>query len=207
VKEDLLRFMPNKLILASQSPYRAGLLRGAGVTFTAMPAHIDEGAVKRAAILSGQNVAGTAMQLARLKAEKIAGEHPDALVIGGDQILVCGDDWFDKPVDRAEARSHLRRLRNRSHRLVTATICLQGAQILWQHIEEPLLTMRDFSDAFLDSYLDAEGDHATTTVGAYRLEDQGIQLFDRIDGHHSAIVGLPLLPLLGFLRRIGFLPN
>lgn len=197
----------NKLILASQSPYRAGLLRGAGITFTAMPAYIDEGAVKREAIFSGQDVAGTAMQLARLKAEKITRIHPDALVIGGDQILVCGNDWFDKPVDIAEARSHLRRLRNRTHRLVTATICLRGNQNLWQHVEEPLLTMRDFSDAFLDSYLDAEGDHATTTVGAYRLEDQGIQLFERIDGHHSAIVGLPLPPLLGFLRWIGYLPN
>lgn len=196
-----------KLILASQSPYRAGLLRGAGIPFTAMPANIDEGAVKRAAILSGQDVAGTAMQLARLKAEKITRDHPDALVIGGDQILVCGNDWFDKPVDSVEARSHLRRLRNRTHRLVTATICLRGNQNLWQHVEEPSLTMRDFSDAFLDSYLAAEGDHATTTVGAYRLEDQGIQLFERIDGHHSAILGLPLLPLLGFLRRIGYLPN
>ncbi|MBC7636354.1 MAG: septum formation protein Maf [Acetobacteraceae bacterium] len=196
-----------KLILASQSPYRAGLLRGAGIPFTAMPAYIDEGAVKHAAILSGQNVAGTAMQLARLKAEKITRDHPDVLVIGGDQILVCGNDWFDKPVDSAEARSHLRRLRNRTHRLVTATICLRGNQNLWQHVEEPLLTMRDFSDAFLDSYLTAEGHHATTTVGAYRLEDQGIQLFERIDGHHSAILGLPLLPLLGFLRRIGYLPN
>ena len=196
-----------KLILASQSPYRAGLLRGAGIPFTAMPAYIDEGAVKRAAILSGQDVAETAMQLARLKADKITRDHPDALVIGGDQILVCGNDWFDKPVDSAEARSHLRRLRNRTHRLVTATICLRGNQNLWQHVEEPLLTMRDFSDAFLDSYLAAEGDHAATTVGAYRLEDQGIQLFERIDGHHSAILGLPLLPLLGFLRRIGYLPN
>jgi len=172
-----------------------------------MPAYIDEGAAKRDAIRAGQDVAATAMQLARLKAEKIAGEHPDALVIGGDQILVCGDDWFDKPIDLAEARSHLCRLRNRTHRLVTATICLRGGQVLWQHVEEPALTMRDFSDGFLDSYLAAEGDHATTTVGAYRLEDQGIQLFDRIDGHHSAIVGLPLLPLLGFLRAVGYLAN
>lgn len=196
-----------ELILASQSPYRAGLLRGAGVAFTAMPAYIDEGAVKRDAIITGQDVATTAMDLARLKAEKIARAYPQALVVGGDQILVCGADWFDKPADLAEARSHLCRLRNRTHRLVTATICLRGDQILWQHIEEPALTMRDFSDLFLDAYLVAEGEHATTTVGAYRLEDQGIQLFDRIDGHHSAIVGLPLLPLLGFLRTIGHLPS
>jgi len=194
-----------QLILASQSPYRAGLLRGAGVTFTAVPAHIDEAAVKRVAIASGQDVAGTAMQLARLKAAKIAAENPKALVIGADQILVCGPDWFDKPADLAEARSHLCRLRGRTHRLVTATICLHGGTERWQHIAEPALTMRNFSDAFLDAYLAIEGDHALSTVGAYRLEDQGIQLFDHIDGDHSAIVGLPLLPVLSFLRSIGFL--
>lgn len=194
-----------QLILASQSPYRAGLLRGAGVSFTALPAYIDEGAVKLAAIATGQFVAATATELARLKAEKIAASHPGALVIGADQILVCGDDWFDKPADLAEARSHLHRLRGRTHRLVTATICLQSGTPIWQHVEEPALTMRNFSDAFLDAYLAAEGDHALTTVGAYRLEDQGIQLFDRIDGNHSAIVGLPLLPLLDFLRTVGFL--
>ncbi len=145
------------------------------------------------------------MQLARLKAAKIAADHPTALVIGGDQILVCGEDWFDKPADLTEARSHLRRLRGRTHRLVTATICLQGDKEMWQHVEEPALTMRDFSDGFLEAYLVAEGDHATTTVGGYRLEDQGIQLFDKITGDHSAIVGLPLLPLLNFLRSIEFL--
>ena len=196
-----------KLILASQSPYRAGLLRGAGVSFTALPAYIDERTVKRSAIASGQDVTATAMQLAREKAEKISHAHPDALVIGGDQILVCSDDWFDKPIDLSEARSHLRRLRGRTHRLVTATICLQAGREIWRHVEEPALTMRDFSDAFLDFYLAAEGDHATTTVGAYRLEDQGIQLFERIEGAHSAIVGLPLLPLLAFLRSIGFLQS
>lgn len=197
----------HQLILASQSPYRAALLRGAGISFSALPAYIDEGAVKLAAIASGQNVATTATQLARLKAEKIATSHPDALVIGADQILVCDDDWFDKPIDLPEARSHLRRLRGRTHRLVTATICLQAGKPIWQHVAEPALTMRNFSDAFLDAYLAEEGHHALTTVGAYRLEDQGIQLFDRIDGDHSAIVGLPLLPLLEFLRHVGFLAS
>ena len=195
----------DQLILASQSPYRAGLLHGAGISFTALPAYIDEGTVKRAAIASGQTVQATALQLARLKAEKIAADHPSALVIGGDQILVCGNDWFDKPTDLAEARLHLHRLRGRTHRLITATICLQNGRELWQHIEEPALTMRDFSDVFLDAYLAEEGDHVLTTVGAYRLEDQGIQLFEHIEGNHSAIIGLPLLPLLNFLRSVGFL--
>lgn len=197
----------SSIILASQSPYRAGLLRGAGVAFSALPAYIDEAAVKRHALASGQTVMATAMQLARLKAEKIAADHLDALVIGGDQILVCGDDWFDKPNDLAEARSHLQRLRGRTHRLVTATICLQRGKAIWQHVEEPALTMRDFSDVFIDAYLVVEGNHATTTVGAYRLEDQGIQLFERIEGDHSAIVGLPLLPILAFLRSAGFLQS
>lgn len=193
------------LILASQSSYRAGLLHNAGLRFSALPAHIDEAAVKRQGRAAAWGPDQTAMRLASLKAAKIAATAPDALVIGCDQILVCDDDWFDKPADLAEARHHLQRLRGRSHVLMTATMCQRGDAILWRHIATPHLTMRMFSDDFLDAYLAQEAAHVTTTVGAYRLEGPGQQLFAAIDGEHSAIIGLPLLPLFGFLRGIGVL--
>jgi len=194
-----------RLILASQSRFRAALLAGAGVAAEALPAHVDEAAIKQGARAEGLSAEDTAMLLASLKAERIARRYPDALVIGGDQILVCGDAWFDKPPDLATARTQLQALRGRSHTLVTAVLVQLGGRRVWQHIARPHLGMRDFSDAFLDSYLEREGEVLTTTVGAYRVEGPGLQLFDRIDGEHAAIVGLPLLPLLGFLRQHGVL--
>lgn len=131
--------------------------------------------------------------------------HPDALVIGADQILVCDGTWFDKPADVATARTQLSALRGRTHVLATATVCCQAGQRRWRHVAKPRLTMRPFSDAFLDAYLAAEAADLTSTVGAYRLEGSGIHLFNRVAGAHDAILGLPLLPLLGFLRRTGVL--
>ena len=193
------------LILASQSRYRAGLLDNAGLRFSALPAHIDEAVVKRQGQAEVWSADRTALRLATLKAGKIAATAPDALVIGCDQILVCGDDWFDKPEDVAEARRHLQRLRGRSHVLMTAVICQRGDAILWQHVATPRLTMRMFSDDFLEAYLAEEAAHVTSTVGAYRLEGPGQQLFAAIEGEYSAIIGLPLLPLFGFLREFGVL--
>lgn len=194
-----------RLILASQSRFRAAVLADAGVVAEPMPAHVDEAEVKAAARAEGRTAADAALLLAGLKAERIARRHPDALVIGGDQILVCDGEWFDKPPDIATARDHLRRLRGRTHRLETAILCQRGAQRVWHHVASPELTMRRFSDAFLERYLALEGDVLTTTVGAYRVEGPGVQLFDRITGEHAAIMGLPLLPLLGFLRQHGVL--
>ena len=194
-----------RLILASQSRFRAAMLADAGVVAEPMPAHVDEAEVKAAARAEGRTAADAALLLAGLKAERIARRHPDALVIGGDQILVCDGEWFDKPPDIATARDHLRRLRGRTHRLETAILCQRGAQRVWHHVASPELTMRRFSDAFLERYLALEGDVLTTTVGAYRVEGPGVQLFDRITGEHAAIMGLPLLPLLGFLRQHGVL--
>jgi septum formation protein len=194
-----------RLILASQSRFRAGLLAAAGVAVETMPAHVDEADVKQAARAEGASAEDTALLLASLKAERIARRHPEALVIGGDQMLVCEGTWFDKPPDMAAARAQLLALRGKAHTLVTAVLCQRGDQRVWQHIARPRLLMRDFSEAFLDQYLALEGEVLTTTVGAYRVEGPGLQLFDRIEGEHSEIVGLPMLALLGFLRQHGVL--
>lgn len=194
-----------RVILASQSKFRAGLLAGAGVLAEAMPAHVDEAEVKAGAKAEGMSAADTAMLLASLKAERIARRFPEALVIGGDQILVCEGRWYDKPADMDGARTQLRELRGRAHELVTAVLCQRGERRVWQHVARPRLVMRDFSEAFLEEYLAMEGEVLTTTVGAYRVEGPGMQLFDRIEGEHTAIMGLPLLPLLGFLRQHGVL--
>jgi septum formation protein len=194
-----------RLILASQSRFRAGLLAAAGVALETMAAHVDEAEVKEAARAEGASADETALLLASLKAERIARRHPEALVIGADQMLVCEGAWFDKPPDMAAARAQLLALRGRAHTLVTAVLCQRGGQRLWQHVAKPKLVMRDFSEAFLDQYLALEGEVLTTTVGAYRVEGPGLQLFDRIEGEHSEIVGLPMLALLGFLRQHGVL--
>jgi septum formation protein len=196
-----------KLILASQSASRRALLTAAGLEFDCMPARVDEDAVKQAALAEGASADEAALTLASLKAERVARRHPDALVIGADQILVCDGEWFDKPADMAEAGEHLRRLRGRSHTLVTAVVCQRGDMPVWQHVATPLLTMREFSDGFLREYLLAEGEALLSSVGAYRLEGLGVHLFNRIEGEHAAILGLPLLALLGFLRQHGVLPG
>lgn len=193
------------LILASQSAARAALLTAAGLRFEARPARVDEAAIKQACRAEGLDAADAALTLAGLKAERI--RDPDALVIGADQLLVCGEDWFDKPADIDGARAHLRALRGQTHRLVTAVVCMRGGQEVWRHVAEPRLRMRGFSDAFLEDYLAAEGDAVLACVGAYRLEKMGVHLFDSIQGEHSAVLGLPLLPLLGFLRQHGVLLN
>ena len=189
------------MILASQSTARAALLRSAGLVFEQRPARIDEDAVKASLRKSGPDEC--ALTLAGLKASRIRSE--DDLVIGADQLLVCGDDWFDKPPDLEAARAQLQRLRGRTHTLVTAVVCHRGGAEVWRHVARPTLRMRPFSDAFLTHYLAAEGAAVLSSVGAYRLEGIGIQLFDAVEGEYAAILGLPLLALLGFLRQHGIL--
>jgi septum formation protein len=193
------------IVLASASASRKALLQQAGLRFEARAAHVDEAGVKHGVRASGASAAEAALLLADLKAQRIARRDPDALVIGCDQLLVCEDRWFDKPTDIADARAHLLALRGRTHTLVTAVLCQRGAQRLWHHVAQPRLTMRAFSDVFLDAYLAAEGEVLTTTVGAYRLEGLGIHLFDKVEGEHAAVLGLPLLPLFGYLRQNGVL--
>ncbi len=198
---------PARLILASASATRLALLRGAGLAVEAMPAHVDEAAIKQAARAEGVDADETAMLLAELKAARISRREPDALVIAADQILVCGDRWFDKPDTTEAAREQLRSLRGRTHTLVTAVLCQRGEARIWHTVARPRLVMRDVSDGFLDDYLAAEGTAVTASVGGYRIEGLGAQLFDEIAGEYFAVLGLPLLPLLGFLRQHGALAS
>ena len=198
------------LVLASSSATRRALLERAGIAFEAMPAAVDEAALKEACQAEAIPPEDAAIILAEAKAERVARRVPDALVIGCDQLLVCRmedgrDRWFDKPADMTAARAQLQALRGRAHRLVTATVAWRKGARIWQDITSPRLTMRGFSDTFLDSYLAAEGEALLASVGGYRVEALGIHLFSRIEGEHSAILGLPMIPLLGFLRGHGAL--
>lgn len=194
-----------RVILASGSVTRRALLSAAGVTFEARTADVDETALKQAARAGRHDAEAAALQLAEAKAAAIAAGEPRALVIGADQILVCGDAWYDKPADLEAARVQLLTLRGRTHGLATAVTCFRDGRPVWRHVETPRLTLRDFSPAFLDAYVALEGERILGSVGAYRLEGPGAQLFARVEGDHSAILGLPLLPLLGFLRGAGVL--
>ena len=188
------------LVLASASASRRALLAAAGLRFSVQPADLDETAVKRDAAAQGLPAEAAALRLAELKAAAVAQSQPAALVIGADQILVCGDQWFDKPPDAAAAAEQLRALRGQAHTLATAVVCHRAGQRIWHDIVSPRLTMRRFSDGFLAAYLAAEGAGVTQTVGAYRLEGRGVHLFASVEGEHAAILGLPLLSLLAFLR-------
>lgn len=205
----LLQQAAPRLVLASASTARQAVLRAAGLAFTAEPAAVDEAAIKESARAEGLTAADTALLLADAKAARIARRDPDALVIGADQMLVLpgpdGERWFDKPPDMAAARDHLLALRGQRHELVTATVLWRHGARIWQHVARPRLTMRGFSDAFLDAYLAAEGEALLGSVGAYRLEALGAHLFSAIEGEHSAILGLPILPLLDMLRGHGVL--
>ena len=196
------------LVLASSSATRRALLERAGIAFEALPAAVDEAALKEACQAEAIPPEDAAIILAEAKAERVARRVPDALVIGCDQLLVCRmedgtDRWFDKPADMTAARAQLQALRGKTHQLVTATVAWRKGARIWQDITSPRLTMRAFSDAFLDHYLAAEGEALLASVGGYRVEALGIHLFSRIEGEHSAILGLPMVPLLGFLRGHG----
>lgn len=195
---------PN-LVLASASRARRELLEAAGLSFAVRPAAVDEAGIKEAAQAESLPAEEAAIALAEMKARRICRAEPQAVVIGADQILICDGRWFDKPGTPEEARAQLLALRGREHVLATAVLCARGGRRLWHHIARPRLWMRPFSDEFLDDYLAREGDAVCSSVGAYRLEGRGIQLFDRVEGEHATILGLPLLPLLGFLRQSGSL--
>jgi septum formation protein len=193
----------NPLLLASRSSVRRSLLTAAGVPIEVQPADLDErGLEAGAATLSP---GATAALLAREKASSVGRRHSGRLVLGADQMLALDGRRFAKPVDRAAARSQLRALSGRSHELHSAVAFVQDAIVLFEHVSMARLTMRVFSDRFLDLYLDTVGSAATESVGAYQIEGLGIQLFDRIDGDHFTVLGLPLMEVLAFLRQHGCL--
>jgi len=190
------------ITLASGSAPRLRLLRAAGVEVQARPADLDEAALKRTGQARGDGADAVALALAAAK----AGASGEAgWVIGADQLLVCEGAWFDKPADLGEARRHLERLRGRAHVLHTAVVLAHGGRVVWRHVAHPRLVMRAVSDGFVDAYLAAEGEALLASVGAYRLEGLGLQLFSAVRGEHGAILGLPMLPLLGALRQRGLL--
>jgi septum formation protein len=194
------------VVLASRSAARAGLLRAAGVDFAQVDAPVDEAAVREGLAAEGVRAEDAATVLAELKAQRGADQvGPGAIVLGGDQILELDGRWLEKPADRAAARAQLLALRGRRHRLVSSVVAFRGGGRVWHHVAAASVRVRPFGDAFLEAYFDAAGDDVLGSVGVYHLEGLGAQLMDRVEGDFFTVLGLPLLPLLQFLREQGVL--
>ncbi len=190
-----------RLVLASSSSARAAVLRGAGLDFDVDPARVDEETAKQSLAADGASSQDAALALAELKAAKISSRHPGALILGADQMLDCNGIWFDKPPDRETLYAQLMSLRGKTHHLDSAVCIYLSGQRLWHVVERAEMTMRSFSDDFLKRYVDEADQDVLSSVGGYRLESVGSQLFDRIKGDYFTILGLPLLPVLDFLRH------
>jgi septum formation protein len=197
----------DSLVLASASPSRATVMRNAGLTFAVEPSECDEDDIKQRMQADGASAAAVAEALAAAKAEIISARHPRCYVVAADQMMVCAGEWFDKPRDLAEAKTHLERLRGKTHALVSATVVYRNGEGIWRHGDEARLTMRDLSDDFIAAYIDSVGEMACRSVGAYQLEGPGAQLFAKVEGDFFSILGLPLLPLLDFLRDRNLVPS
>lgn len=199
--------MSNPIILASASQIRSDLLRNAGVPHEILKARIDEITIRQSLQAEGASPRDLADALAEMKARKIADKRPDAMVIGCDQILSLGDQVFGKPATIDEARAHLIALRGQTHMLHSAAVIYQDGKPLWRHVGKVRLSMRDISDAYLDDYLARNWHSIQYSVGGYKLEEEGIRLFTRIEGDYFTILGLPLIDLLSYLSHRGTLPS
>lgn len=200
------------VVLASASASRRRLLEAAGLDVQAQPAAIDEAEVKLALKAEGASAIQVAETLAELKARRTSerlepGGGPGPFVIGADQMLDCEGEWFDKPNDLEAAKAQLLALAARSHTLETSVCVVRDGGRIWHHTARARLTLRPLSEAFVDRYLGAVGDAALTSVGGYQLEGMGVQLFQRVEGDFFTILGLPLLPLLDFLRSNAVVPR
>jgi septum formation protein len=193
------------IILASTSPTRQAMLNNAGLDFTAVGPEVDE----RALVTRNPqwSPSQTALMLAEAKACEVSSRFPEVLVVGADQVLALGSRIYAKPSGRAECRQHLLELRGRTHALVSGVVCARGGKAEWSHTASAFLTMRRFSESFLERYLDAVGTDCTSTVGGYKIEGHGLQLFEAVNGDHFTILGLPLMPLLDHLRAKGEIPS
>lgn len=192
------------IILASGSASRRSLLAGAGVQAQSIQPNVDENAAKQAMRSDGLSVSNQAMQLAEMKAIKVSSQV-GGLVIGGDQMLNLEGEAFDKPINIDGAERHLKKLSGKTHTLETAIVIAESGVPIWRHLARPSLTVRTLSDTFIKNYLKSCGPPLLTTVGAYQLEGLGAQLFSKIEGDYFSILGLPLLPLLDYLRIRGVL--
>ena len=193
------------LIVASKSPARRALLQSAGVPIDCHDAAVDETALKRAALAENLPPETIATTLAEAKASVLSAKFPDGLVLGCDQILAQGNVLYDKPETIAEARHHLQSFSGRSHKLISAAVLIRGGRCEWRHLDTATMHVRRLSDAFIDDYLHNEDTRVLTSVGAYRLEGLGVQLFEAIEGNYFTILGLPLVALLEELRKRGIL--
>jgi len=192
-----------KLILASGSPFRKAMLEHAGVAVDAIPADLDERALEAPLAESGATPEEVALVLAEAKAVAVSEAHPGRLVLGCDQTLSLGDEVFHKPADMEGARRHLLRLSGQTHQLNSAVVLVRDGETIWRHVAVASLTMRQLDPAFIGRHLARVGKKALSSVGAYQIEGEGIQLFEKVEGDHFTIVGLPLLPVLKELRELG----
>ena len=195
--------MPDRIVLASGSPFRRKMLADAGLVFDAEAPETDERAVESAVANAGMMPDDLALILAEAKALDVAARNPGALVIGCDQTLSLGDEVLHKPRDMEDARRRLLALSGKTHQLNSAVVLVRDQQVLWRHVGIARLTMRALDPGFVGRHLAQVGDKALSSVGAYQIEGEGIQLFEAIEGDHFTIVGLPLLPLLTKLRDLG----
>ena len=193
-----------RVVLASTSASRMSLLRNAGVDFEAIRPGVDEDAAKASLLGDGAGPRAVADALAELKAVRVSSRN-QGLVIGADQTLDLDGELIDKAADIEAARSRLKRLAGRAHKLHSGVVVALEGQPIWREVETAVLTMRPFSDAFLDGYLERRGESILSSVGCYKLEEEGVQLFTRIEGDYFSILGLPMLGLLDLLRRYGAL--
>jgi septum formation protein len=193
------------VVLASASRTRVRILEAAGVPVEAEAAGIDESEVKRSLRAAGAQPSEVAETLAEMKAQRVSRRRAGRLVVGADQVLACDSNWFDKPEGPEQAASQLRQLRGRRHELVSSAVAVRDGLRLWHTTDNAWLTMRPWSEEFLETYLQEAGPAVQESVGAYQLEGLGAQLFSRVEGDHFTILGLPLLPLLDFLRAQGLL--
>lgn len=191
------------IVLASGSAFRQKMLRDAGVVFRVERSEIDERAVEKTLEGSGADPETLAQILAEAKAVDVSEREPGAVVIGADQTLSLGDEVFHKPADMEGARRHLLKLSGRTHQLNSAVVIARDGGVIWRHVGVARLTMRDLDPAFIGRHLSNVGEKALASVGAYQIEGEGIQLFEKIEGDTFTIVGLPLLPLLAELRSLG----
>lgn len=196
----------NRLILASGSAIRAQIMDGACLDYDIISKPVDEASIKSSMLAEGARLRDIADALAEAKALRVSRQE-SGFVIGADQIMVMDNQLFDKPTSIEDARGRLKQMRGKTHKLLGAVVVCEAGQPVWRHLAVTKLTMRNFSDDFLNHYIELEGENLTRSVGAYRFEGPGAQLFSHVEGDFFSILGLPLLPLLDYLRTRGVIPS